>query len=467
MMKSGAAFSGHERNCAFLNQRDGTFATVSAISGLDFPDDGRAAAHLDWDGDGDLDLWVANRSAPQLRFLRNDLAGQNRSLAVQLEGRTCNRDAIGARLELYLEGRAAPLVRTLRAGGGFLAQSSKWVHFGLGQASGIDRLLVRWPGGAAEEIRDLQPDGRYRIVQGMGAPQRVPARTVRLVATDPPLEANVSAVAQVLSHSLIPLPALAYRDWDGNSSQVFTGNPRQPGQPVLLNLWASWCAPCIAELGAFSKQHAAIQRAGLRVVGLSVDGVGSDGDLTAAKRLADNLGLPFATGVADAKLVEKIQLVHDMAFEFHQELPVPCSILIDSQGRMSAIYKGPVTVDQILADVARFGLDSDGRRAASLPFPGRWFAPSRPLHLFNLAWRLFEHGFFNEGMAFYVDNAAHIKGHPNHPELLLTIGDGCLRDGRRDLAVRMFEEALHERPGWVEARQRLDHIAAGGTGRGR
>ena len=62
MIDSGKAFSGNERNCVFLNTRDGRFADISAGSGLDFPDDGRAIAVTDWDQDGDLDLWISNRN---------------------------------------------------------------------------------------------------------------------------------------------------------------------------------------------------------------------------------------------------------------------------------------------------------------------------------------------------------------------------------------------------------------------
>ena len=60
----------------------------------------------DWDFDGDLDLWIANRSGPQVRFLRNDLVTPHHFLAIRLEGKTCNRDAIGARVELTLKNRA-------------------------------------------------------------------------------------------------------------------------------------------------------------------------------------------------------------------------------------------------------------------------------------------------------------------------------------------------------------------------
>ena len=77
LLQQDRSFSGHERNCAFLNSGNGQFVDVSAASGLDFADDGRAVGLVDWDFDGDIDFWIANRSAPQLRFLRNDDQGEN------------------------------------------------------------------------------------------------------------------------------------------------------------------------------------------------------------------------------------------------------------------------------------------------------------------------------------------------------------------------------------------------------
>ena len=68
LARAGSSWSGRERHCAFLNcgdvEQGARFANVSAVSGLDFPDDGRALAVTDWDGDGDLDLWARNRNAP-------------------------------------------------------------------------------------------------------------------------------------------------------------------------------------------------------------------------------------------------------------------------------------------------------------------------------------------------------------------------------------------------------------------
>ena len=167
MLSRGRSFSGHERNCVFLNLRtDGaappTFANVSVGSGFDYPDDGRALARVDWDHDGDLDLWVSNRSAPRLRLMRNDLPEGRHwlSLRLQGDGQNTNRDAIGARVEVRIaEGKQ---LRTLRAGEGFVAQSSKWLHFGLGDADKIEKVTVRWPDRAemVEEFSGVAVDGR-------------------------------------------------------------------------------------------------------------------------------------------------------------------------------------------------------------------------------------------------------------------------------------------------------------------
>ena len=84
MLAQGRSFSGRERNCCFLNTGRQRFATISAVSGLDYPDDGRAVAVTDWDQDGDLDLWISNRNAPRLRLFRNDSPAHNHYLTVRL-----------------------------------------------------------------------------------------------------------------------------------------------------------------------------------------------------------------------------------------------------------------------------------------------------------------------------------------------------------------------------------------------
>ena len=121
-------------------------------------------AATDWDLDGDVDLWLINRTGPRVRFANNRIQTDNRFLLLSLEGLKGNRDAVGARVEVTLDDGARTLIKSLRAGDGFIAQSSKWLHFGLGDSRLIDRVVVRWPGGAVEDLAGLESNGRYRIV---------------------------------------------------------------------------------------------------------------------------------------------------------------------------------------------------------------------------------------------------------------------------------------------------------------
>ena len=155
-----------EKHCAFLNcgqdaaGRQRAFADVSSAIGFEFLDDGRGLALVDWDFDGDLDVWSTNRTAPRVRFLKNSNKSGNHFIAFQLQGdgMSTNRDAIGARLELHVSGEKIPVVKTLHAGHAFLSQSSRWLHFGLGKTSELDKLVVRWPNGTSEEVGGLVAD---------------------------------------------------------------------------------------------------------------------------------------------------------------------------------------------------------------------------------------------------------------------------------------------------------------------
>ena len=181
LIREGHSFSGHERNCAFLNLGDnvktGTrFSDVSACLNVDVPDDSRGLAVTDWDQDGDLDFWLANRTGPRVRLMLNpcndDQSASKSFVALQLVGVSCNRDAIGARVELATANGAKSQYRTVRAGDGFLSQSSRVLHFGLDASDPIVRVRVRWPGTSEYQTFDsIQAGHRYRLVQGKAGAQ--------------------------------------------------------------------------------------------------------------------------------------------------------------------------------------------------------------------------------------------------------------------------------------------------------
>jgi tetratricopeptide (TPR) repeat protein len=378
MVREGHSWSGYERNCCFLNTGDTRFADISAASGTDFPDDSRAAAIVDWDLDGRLDLWVTNRNGPRVRLLHNETADDNHYVAVKLEGRTANRDAIGARLELYVGDRPGrKLIQTVRAGDGFLAQSSRWVHFGLGNAARINRLVVRWPGGEAEEFTGLKPDTRYLLVQGSRTAQpwvhraaagaRMPVSATK---TDPP---HSSEQARIVVVSRPHMPRLEYRDFAGKTRPV----NQQVDGPVLINLWASWCGPCLTELADFARHAQQLRDAGLSILALNVDALGDSGQPGSAspQEFLEKLEFPFSAGLATAELAGTLDVVQRAVLHRQHPLPVPCSFLIDRHNDLVCIYKGAVAPDQLRADLDLLDTTRDKLRDAAVPFSGRWLTP--------------------------------------------------------------------------------------------
>jgi hypothetical protein len=78
-----------------------------------------------------------------------------RWIALRLRGTRSNRDAIGAFVTLHAGGKT--LVRQVTSTGGYLSQSSKTLHFGLGDAAAIDSCEIRWPSGTVQKVETLQP----------------------------------------------------------------------------------------------------------------------------------------------------------------------------------------------------------------------------------------------------------------------------------------------------------------------
>ena len=126
----------------------------------------RGAAFGDYDEDGDVDVLVNELDgAPML--LRNDGgSGAGNWLRLRLVGTRSNRNAIGARVTVRLG--AASLVDEVRAGDSYLSHSDRRLHFGLGAASGVSDVQVRWPGGAIERWRNLPAGREHTLTEGKG-----------------------------------------------------------------------------------------------------------------------------------------------------------------------------------------------------------------------------------------------------------------------------------------------------------
>jgi hypothetical protein len=131
----------------------------------------RALATGDVDNDGDLDIVISNIGSTA-DLLQNNGGNRANSILIRTIGTTSNRDGIGARLKLFIGGKV--LVRDVRAGSSYLAESDLRVHFGLGEAQGADRLEVRWPSGSVDTIENIQANQILTLLEGKGVTGRQP-----------------------------------------------------------------------------------------------------------------------------------------------------------------------------------------------------------------------------------------------------------------------------------------------------
>ena len=134
---------------------------------------GRAVATADIDGDGDLDvLLTANGGSPKL--LRNDRPTDAKVVRVRLIGAGKNSNAVGATLRTEIAG--VTQTRFVSTGGSYLSQSELTATFGLGPATSVTRLTVRWPDGSQAEFPNLGAGSFYTVQQGAGVVRSEPLR---------------------------------------------------------------------------------------------------------------------------------------------------------------------------------------------------------------------------------------------------------------------------------------------------
>jgi hypothetical protein len=158
--------AGYEQPKVFYrNLGHGRFEDLTARLGPPLTDAkaARGAAFGDIDNDGWMDVAIANMNdRPDLYRVTGDPS--RHWIELTLVGTASNRDAIGARVHIAAEG--AEQWQEVRGGGSYLSQNDRRVHFGLGGASVVDRVDVRWPNGREERWERLAADRRYTLTEG-------------------------------------------------------------------------------------------------------------------------------------------------------------------------------------------------------------------------------------------------------------------------------------------------------------
>ena len=163
-----ASLSGYERSRVVLNRGEAGWDDVATRVGVTDEFDGRAVAFADLFGTGALDVIVANQNARPVLY-RNTVQPGNHWIAFQLVGSASNRSAItGGALPgtaVTVEFGGSRQRRVVDGGMGFASQNERRLHFGLGPRMNADRVTIRWPSGAVQNVGRLDADQVHVITE--------------------------------------------------------------------------------------------------------------------------------------------------------------------------------------------------------------------------------------------------------------------------------------------------------------
>ncbi len=157
-------------NTAYRSLGDLQFENVGKLWGLDHLGVSTGAATADFDGDGDLDI-VVNGFGESARVYKNEISSDH-SIKLKFKGSASNRFGVGVRVDLVVDDNKPVQSKWLSAGRGFASSSDLILHFGVGKASQIRQVKVRWPSGLLQSFDNVDANHLYTILEKgeMGSP---------------------------------------------------------------------------------------------------------------------------------------------------------------------------------------------------------------------------------------------------------------------------------------------------------
>ncbi len=165
LVVANGEFIGARKNFIYLNKGTGEFERLTDEPAVEDLGQTDGISLIDWDGDGALELFIANRD-------RNCAAYENKSsgnwLAVECTGTTSNRSGIGTivRIKASINGMDTWQMRLVSSNAGRRSSDGLIQHFGLGDATIVDSLVLIWPSGLIETYTNIEPNKFLALIEG-------------------------------------------------------------------------------------------------------------------------------------------------------------------------------------------------------------------------------------------------------------------------------------------------------------
>ena len=437
LVRSDGTWSGFERNVFYANNRDGTFSDVSAVVGMDFIEDGRAFALSDLDHDGRLEVLLKNRNAPQVRVLKNVMKDLPASVSFRLRGTKSNRDAIGA--AVTIETDKGKQTRRLQAGSGFLSQHTKELLFGLGEATRLVNVTVRWPSGLAQEFSGVPVGHRVTLEEGK---QRFAAEPFRVAKPRDSSSAPKSAiedfpsVAETWLLEPVPAPAFSLPSMEGKTRTL----SELRGKPAVVCFWSA-SSPDAAETLAVLR---GLQKdASLQILAIHLNGNDQEVDLHV--RVEERLAPIMLHGTEDVAAV--YNLLFRYIYDRHRDLPLPAWFLVNEQGKIEKIYVGLCPAETMVQDARSMPRSEAERMRKALPFPDASQALEYGRNYLSMGSVFFQRGYFDQAESWFQMAS---QTDANSAEAAYGLGSVYLKQEKADLARSNFQRATTLHAGYPD-----------------
>jgi hypothetical protein len=158
-----------QKNCLYQNKGDGTFTKITTGDIVNDTGWSYGCSWADYDNDGDQDVIVTNGGfyTTLKNFVYKNNGNQNKWITIQCQGTVTNTSAIGAmvRVKAKIAGKAVWQMQQILGQTGWFGQNSLDVEFGLGNASVIDSLVIEWTSGSVQVLTNVAVNQSTEIIE--------------------------------------------------------------------------------------------------------------------------------------------------------------------------------------------------------------------------------------------------------------------------------------------------------------